>query len=80
MSGEDRYNEIQDSRRGRLLDLQIYKLAGSIPTKATKHLKAHLGTGLAFLIENKKRETRRQRYVEPKPTASHKTAINRTSM
>jgi hypothetical protein len=63
-----------------LLDLQIYKSAGRIPAKATQHLKAHLGTRLAFLIENEKRETRRQRHVEPKPTAFPGTAINRTSM
>jgi hypothetical protein len=37
-----------------LLDLQIYKLVGRIPAKATKHLKANLGTRLAFLIENEK--------------------------
>ncbi len=35
-------------------------MAGRIPAKATKHLKSHLVT--RFLIENKKRETRRLRY------------------
>ncbi len=61
-----------------MLDLQVsmYRLAGRIPAKATKHLKSHLVT--RFLIGNKKRETRMSRYQEPTPTAFPETVINRS--
>jgi hypothetical protein len=40
-------------------------MAGRIPVKAMKHLKSLLDT--RYLIGNKKRETRRSRYLEPAP-------------
>ncbi len=48
----------------------------ALKTKATKHLKSHLVT--RFLIGNKKRETRRSRYLKPTTTVLPQTAIKRT--
>jgi hypothetical protein len=61
-----------------MLDLQVgtYLMAGRIPANATKHLKSLLDT--RYLIGNKKRETRRSRYLEPAPTVFPKTAIKHT--